>query len=156
MKRAWLGLVAILIVTFAAGGIGSYFTATSVQTWYPTLAKPSWTPPDWLFGPIWAVLYTCMAVAAWLVWRKAGWGGARVALTLYAVQLVLNAAWSGLFFSLRSMPVAFADISALWLVILATAVAFRRHRRAAAALMAPYLVWIAYAAALNLAIWNMN
>jgi|GEM_PF-228620 tryptophan-rich sensory protein len=124
--------------------------------WYPTLTKPAWTPPDWVFGPVWTLLYILMAVAAWLVWRKAGFAGARLALVLYFVQLALNAAWSGLFFGLRSPAAGLVDILLLWMVIAATLVAFARHSAVAAGLLVPYFVWVSYAAALNFAIWRMN
>jgi len=155
--RQAAGLLVALVATFAAAGLGSVFTSRSVSDWYAALARPSWTPPGWVFGPVWTLLYVLMAVAAWLVWRRAGgWAGARAALGLYAVQLVLNAAWTGLFFGLRMPGVAFAELAVLWAAIVATLVAFRRHSPAAGALMVPYLAWCTFAAALNLAIWRMN
>ena len=156
-KRAVAGLLVALVATFAAAGLGSAFTSRSVSDWYAALARPAWTPPGWVFGPVWTALYVLMAVAAWLVWRQAGdWAGARAALGLYVVQLVLNAAWPGLFFGLRMPGAAFAELVVLWAAILATLVAFRRLSPTAGALMAPYLAWCTFAAALNLAIWRMN
>ncbi len=154
--RQALGLVVVVVVTFAAAGVGSVFTSGSVSQWYPALARPSWTPPGWLFGPVWTALYTLMAVAAWAVWRKQGWAGARAALVLYAVQLALNAAWSPLFFGLRMSGVAFVELVVLWLAIIATAVAFWKKSLVAGALLVPYVLWTTFAAALNLAIWRMN
>jgi len=154
--RQAFGLVVVVVVTFAAAGIGSVFTSGSVSQWYPALEKPSWTPPGWLFGPVWTALYTLMAVAAWVVWRKEGWAGARAALVLYAVQLALNAAWSPLFFGLRMPGVAFAELVVLWLAIIAMAVAFWKKSLVAGALLVPYALWTTFAAALNLAIWRMN
>ena len=154
--RQAVGLVVVVIVTFAAAGIGSVFTSASVSQWYPALEKPSWTPPGWLFGPVWTLLYALMAAAAWVIWRKEGWAGARAALLLYAVQLALNAAWSPLFFGLRMPGIAFAELVVLWMAIVATVAAFWRRSLAAAVLMLPYVVWTTFAAALNLAIWRMN
>jgi tryptophan-rich sensory protein len=154
--RQVVGLVVIVAATFLAPGLGSAFAGRSVSGWYLTLARPSWTPPGWVFGPVWTLLYTMMAVAAWLVWRRGGWAAARAALALYVVQLVLNAAWTGLFFGLRMPGVAFAELAVLWVAILATTAAFWRHSAAAGVLMLPYIAWCTFAAALNFAIWRMN
>jgi len=154
--RQAFGLVVVVVVTFAAAGVGSIATSQSVSDWYTALEKPSWTPPGWIFGPVWTALYTLMAVAAWAVWRKEGWAGARAALVLYAVQLALNAAWSPLFFGLRMPGLAFAELVVLWLALIATAVAFWKKSLVAGALLVPYVLWTTFAAALNLAIWRMN
>ena len=154
--RQAFGLVVVVVVTFAAAGIGSVFTSGSVSEWYPSIEKPSWTPPGWLFGPVWTALYTLMAVAAWVIWRKEGWAGARAALVLYGVQLALNAAWSPLFFGLRMPGVAFAELVVLWMAVIATAVAFWKKSPLAGALLVPYVLWTTFAAALNLAIWRLN
>lgn len=151
--RQWLGLGGFLLLTFAAAAIGSQFMPGE---WYARLAKPSWTPPSWLFGPVWTLLYVLMAVAAWLVWKDRGFAGARVALVLYSVQLAFNAAWSWLFFGLQRPGLAFAEILVLWIAILATLIAFWRHRALAGALLVPYLAWVSFATALNLAIWRLN
>jgi translocator protein len=145
-----------LLVCFAAAGIGSAMTSKSLADWYPGLAKPTWNPPDWVFGPVWTLLYTMMAIAAWLVWRNAGWHGAPVPLALFTTQLALNVIWSGLFFALESPGAAFAEIVLLWLSILATLVQFWRIDRAAGALLGPYLAWVSFAAALNFTIWQLN
>jgi benzodiazapine receptor len=154
--RSIAGLVVCLAACFGAAAVGSLFTGASVSEWYPTLQRPSWTPPPWIFGPVWTLLYALMAVAAWLVWRKGGWAGARAALALFAGQLALNAVWSPLFFGLHSPGIAMLDLALLWIAIVATTAAFWRHSRAAAGLMAPYLAWSTFAAALNFAIWRMN
>ncbi len=154
--QSWLGLVAFLVVCFTAAGIGSALTMPAVDDWYATLAKPSWTPPNWVFAPVWSLLYALMAIAAWLIWRKAGLSGARLAMVLFALQLGLNVVWSGLFFGLQSPGAALLDVVSLWLAILATLLAFGRHSRLAAWLLAPYLLWVTYATGLNFAIWWMN
>ena len=152
----WVALGGFVAVCFAAAGIGSWFTYPSVGTWYAGLEKPPWNPPDWVFGPVWTVLYLAMAVAAWLVWRRGGFGGARLALALFGVQLVLNATWSGLFFGLRSPGAGLADIVLLWIAILATILAMRFRSIVAAWLMVPYLAWVSFALVLNFTIWRMN
>jgi tryptophan-rich sensory protein len=127
-----------------------------VSGWYAEIAKPSWTPPGWLFGPVWTVLYVMMAAAAWLVWRTAGWPAARPALILFGVQLLLNAAWTPIFFGLHRPGLAFAEILALWAAIGATLVAFWRVFPAAALLLVPYWLWVSFASVLNCAIWRLN
>lgn len=141
---------------FAAAGAGGVFTSASVGDWYRTLAKPQWTPPDWLFGPVWTALYLLMAVSAWLVWRQGGWRRSRMLLGLFGLQLVLNAGWSAVFFGLRSPGLAFAEICVLWSAIAATTVGFWGRSALAAALLIPYLAWTTFAAVLNLAIWRLN
>ena len=123
---------------------------------YETLLRPSWAPPAWLFGPVWTVLYLLMGVAVWLVWRPAGFRAAAAPLTLFLVQLVLNALWTWIFFAWNRGGLAFAEILVLWVLILATLVAFWRARPLAGVLFVPYLAWVTFAAALNLAMWRMN
>ena len=152
----WLALAAFVAATLAAGVVGSLVTKPSIPGWYASLQKPAWTPPNWLFGPAWTLLYLMMAVAAWLVWRERGFGGARLALALFAAQLVLNALWSILFFGLKSPGAALVEIAFLWAAILATAAGFWRVTHPAGWLLAPYLCWVTYAAFLNYAIWRRN
>ncbi|MDX1583990.1 MAG: TspO/MBR family protein [Thermoanaerobaculia bacterium] len=154
--RDWLALAGWLFVSFSAAIIGGTATASSVATWYPTIAKPAWTPPSWLFGPVWTTLYAMMGFAAWLVWRKAGWRDGAVPLGLFLTQLVLNAAWSLLFFGLRNPFAGLIDIAALWIAIGLTTVAFFRISRIAGWLMIPYWLWVSFATALNFAIWQLN
>ena len=151
-----LVLVGFFLVTFAAAAIGGLSTGSGVRNWYPTLAKPTWTPPAWLFGPVWTVLYICIAIAGFLAWRRAGFGGAKWALTLFAVQLMLNAAWSWVFFGLHQPGWAFAEIILLWASILATTVALFTVSIWAGLLFMPYLLWVTFAAGLNFAIWRLN
>lgn len=151
-----IGLVVSMAVCFGAAGIGSMLTTPSIGGWYATLAQPAWSPPNWVFGPVWSLLYLAMAIAAWLVWRRVGFPRAASALNLFAIQLVLNVCWSAIFFGLHRPGLAFAEILLLGLAILATMVAFRSLSRAAAWLMAPYLLWVAFAAVLNFSIWRLN
>jgi tryptophan-rich sensory protein len=151
-----LGLFGFFALTFLASVIGSMATAESVATWYPTLAKPSFNPPNWVFAPVWAALYAMMALAGWRVWRLRGFAGARRELTLFAVQLALNCLWSILFFGMRQIGWALAAIVILLALIVLTAALFWRRERLAGLLLVPYAVWVAFAAVLNFEIWRMN
>jgi benzodiazapine receptor len=151
-----LALLVSLVAVFAAAAAGIWLTNVSLATWYPGLVKPSFNPPNWIFGPVWSALYFAMAVAAWLVWRRRGAQAVGLALSLYAAQLILNVAWSGLFFALQSPGVAFGEVLLFWGAILATLVTFWRVDRLAGALFVPYLAWVSFAAVLNLAIWQLN
>jgi tryptophan-rich sensory protein len=142
-----------LATCFGAAAFGAQFAPGE---WYAGLTRPSWNPPNWIFGPVWTVLYLLMAVSGWLVWRTAGFRGATGALACFAVQLLLNAAWSWLFFGLHRPGLAFAEIVVLWLAILATLLLFWKVRPLAGALLVPYLLWVSFAAVLNLTLWQLN
>ena len=149
-----IGLVVFIAITFVAAGVGTLATTPNIATWYATLAKPTWTPPNWLFGPVWTLLYISMAVAAWLVWRRGGlW---QWPLALFAVQLALNAAWSWLFFGFHLPGIAFAEIVALLAAIVVTTIGFWSRSMPAGILMLPYLGWVAFASVLNFTIWRLN
>lgn len=150
-RRAWLA--GWLLLCFGAAAAGAL---TPPDAWFAGLVKPSWQPPDAVFGPVWTLLYTLMAVAAWRVHRRAGWAAARGALGLFLLQLALNAAWTPLFFGLHRIDLALIDILALDLALVATIVAFRRHDRVAAFLLLPYLAWILFATTLTAALWRLN
>jgi tryptophan-rich sensory protein len=154
-RRSAAGLAVSLAAVSAAAGIGGAATASSVKTWYPTLDRPSWRPPDEAFGPVWTVLYAANAVSAWLVWR-ADPTGSRPALNLYGAQLALNAAWPLLFFGLKRPGLALVEIALLWVAIAATVAAFARRHRVAALLLIPYLLWVTFAALLNRELWRRN
>lgn len=150
-----LSLLVSLVATFTFAAIGA---AASVQaaSFYLQLTRPTWAPPAWLFGPVWSTLYFLMAVAAWLVWRKHGFRGARVVLGLFIVQLVANALWSWLFFQWKLGAVAFAEVLLLWGLIVATVAAFWRLQSLAAVLLLPYLAWVSFASALTFSVWRLN
>ena len=150
------GLVLFVALCLGIGALGAAVTATSVKTWYANLAKPSFNPPDEVFGPVWTVLYVMMGVAAWRVWRTADRDTARGPLTLFALQLALNLGWSVVFFGLQKIGSAVATIVVLDVAILVTMLAFRTVDRVAALLMAPYLAWVTFATVLNIAIWQLN
>ncbi len=151
----WLGLILWILLCAGAGAIGAV-ASSSAPEFYASLTRPSWAPPAKLFGPVWTCLYLLMAVAAWLVWRERGWARARGALGLFVLQLVLNAAWSWLFFRAHDGALAFADIVVLLALIVATMVAFARIRASAAWLLLPYLLWVSFATALNWSVWRLN
>jgi tryptophan-rich sensory protein len=141
----------------AAGVIGSLFTARNVGVWYQTLRKPSWTPPSGIFGPVWISLYLLMGIAAFLVWRRGlAEEGVRTALVLFLIQLVLNTLWSAAFFGVPSPLAGLIAIIALWVMILLTIVAFLRISLGAGLLLLPYILWVSFAAALNLSILLLN
>ncbi|MFO0905742.1 MAG: TspO/MBR family protein [Pirellulales bacterium] len=152
----WIGLVFFLVVCLGAGGLGALATTPEIEGWYKTLAKPSWNPPDYVFGPVWTTLYVLMAVAAWLVWKPAGFRAAAMPLALFGGQVVLNIAWSFIFFGLHQPGWAFVEIVILWLAIVATTASFFRCSQIAGWLLAPYLAWVSFAALLNMAIWRIN
>jgi tryptophan-rich sensory protein len=151
-----LGLAILIVLCLGAGGLGAIATTPEIDTWYRTLDKPSWNPPDGIFGPVWTTLFVLMAIAAWLVWKPEGFQANAVPLSFFAVQLLLNIAWSWIFFGLHQPGWAFAEIVILWLAIVATTVGFFRCSRAAGWLMIPYLAWVSFASVLNLTIWRMN
>ena len=155
-KHLWLGLIVLVVVCFAAAGIGGAVTTPKIDHWYAMLVKPSWNPPNWVFGPVWSILYLSMAIAAWLVWREQGLAGAATPLTLFGVQLVLNVLWSYLFFGLESPGMALVEVLLLWLAIAATMVAFWLRSTLAGLLFVPYLAWVSLASILNVAIWRLN
>jgi tryptophan-rich sensory protein len=154
-SRSLLGLAGWLAVTFAAAAAGS-IASTGSPEFYRALVRPEWAPPASVFGPVWSVLYLLMAIAAWLVWKERGWGGARVALSLFLAQLVGNAIWTWLFFGLRNGALAFGEILVLWILIVATLMAFWRVRPLAGLLFIPYLAWVTFASALTFTIWQNN
>lgn len=156
-SRNFFGLIGAIVISQLAGIVGSLFTGQAINTWYATLEKPALQPPAWLFGPVWTILYVLMGVAAFLVWRN-GWAHrkAKVALMFFFVQLVLNALWSIIFFGLHSPGGALVEMAFLWVAIVATIVAFARVSAIASWLLAPYLIWVSFAAYLNYAIWILN
>jgi len=152
-----LKVVFSILICQAAGFLGSLATTPSIATWYKTLAKPSFSPPNAVFGPVWITLYLMMSISLFLVWRQ--WGaakGVRPALIIFFVQLALNTLWSVLFFGLHQPMWAFFEIVVLWLFILLTLILFWRLSRAAGLLLLPYLLWVSFASALNFAIWRLN
>lgn len=157
-RGSLVGLAVALVACYGAAALGSLFTFPNLDPWYAGLTKPSFNPPNAVFGPVWSVLYTLMAVAAWRVWVKARETGraATPALLLFGGQLVANVAWSGVFFGLHAPGPAVIVVAVLWTSVLATAIAFWRRDRIAGALMAPYVAWVSFASVLNIAVWQLN
>ena len=153
LKSNGVALGVCIAITFLAPALGAW---AMPGEWYAALRKPSWNPPSWIFGPVWTALYLMMATAAWLVWRRGGWAVQRRPLTLYLVQLALNAAWTPLFFGLKMPSLAFAEILLLLAAIVVTAFAFRRVNKAAGALLVPYIAWVSFAGFLNFTLWRLN
>lgn len=148
-----LALAGFVIVCFVTATTGAAFRPGA---WYERLSKPSWRPPNRLFAPVWTVLYLMIGVAGWLAWREVGFAGAPLAFTFYAAQLLLNAAWTPLFFGLHRPDLALFDIALLWLAIAGTILGFAAIHTGAALLLVPYLAWVSFATALNFAIWRRN
>lgn len=154
--RDLLGLVGFLVLCLVVSAIGGAVTATSVGTWYQTLQKPSFNPADWVFAPVWTVLYILMAIAGWRIWRLRRTRASRIALLVFALQLGLNLAWSFIFFGFQMIGLALAEILILLFAIMVTTVLFWRIDRVAGLLFVPYLAWVAYATLLNGALWVLN
>ncbi len=142
-----------LIMVAAVAAFGGLFTPDS---WYQEIAKPFWTPPGWIFGPVWTFLYALMGVAAWLIWREHGSRASTLAIAAYILQLFLNAFWSFAFFGLHRIGLAFVDLIVLWFLVAVTTILFWKVRPLASILLFPYVVWVAFAGFLNYAIWSLN
>ncbi|MEZ4869152.1 MAG: TspO/MBR family protein [Caldilineaceae bacterium] len=168
-QKSWGALAIALATPFVAAAIGGVATNSSVSTWYKQLRKPDWNPPTWVFAPVWNGLYLMMGLASWLIWRKRqtaqGWLGwvdeeqrqeVDDALRFYGVQLIFNALWSVIFFGLRRINWALAEIVLLWSLILATLTRFYRIDTRAGWLLAPYQVWATFATFLNFTVWRLN
>lgn len=153
------GLLALLVLLALAGlvaAIGGLVTAEAIPSWYASLAKPAFNPPNGLFGPVWTLLYAMMSLAAWRVWMRRAFPGARTALAVYGAQLALNLGWSLIFFGLHAIGAALIEIVALFAAIVGTGVLFWRVDRAAGALFVPYGLWVMFASVLNFAVWRLN
>ncbi len=156
-KDNYFVLIGFIIAAQAAGGIGSLFTFSSIPTWYAYLNKPFFSPPNWLFGPVWTLLYTFMAIAAYLVWRRVQFNKKGHAFWhVYWTQLILNTLWSILFFGLKFTGLAFIEIIAMWYFILRSIEEGAKIDKWSAYLLYPYLAWVSFASLLNLAIWFLN
>lgn len=151
--REWPALIVCFLLTFSVAAIGSQFMP---DAWFRALVKPSFNPPDAVFGPVWTILYAIMAVALWLVWRRRHSSSIRTALVAFILQLLLNGAWSWLFFGQHQVGLALIDIVLLWFAIVTTILLFWRHSRTAGAMLIPYLGWVSFATALNAAFWQLN
>ena len=156
IKQKTFSLISFLLITFVVAFIGSSFTTPNIASWYSTLTKPSFAPPNWLFAPAWTILYILMAVAVFLIWQNRNNPQAKYALTFYFIQLALNSFWSVIFFGLHHPQLAFFEIIILWIFILITLLKFYKIQRTAGLLLIPYLLWVSFASILNLFIWLLN
>ena len=154
---AWLPLLGWIALCEAAGIIGSFFTVQAIPTWYAVLVKPSFSPPNWLFGPVWTMLYMLMGIAAYRVWRLGtNKPAVKAAVSLFLVHLFFNAIWSILFFGAKNIPLAFVDISIIWVTLIVLIFRFKKLDRTSAYLLLPYLAWVSFATVLNYSYWLLN
>jgi benzodiazapine receptor len=152
-------LASFVVLALGAGAVGAFFSpgfSASAAHWYASLAKPSWLPPQNWFGPVWTCLYVSMAIAAWIIWRERYHRGRAAAITAFCIQLLLNALWPPVFFGLKNIDAGLFEIVALWLAVGWTVREFARVKPAAALILVPYLLWVTFAAAINLAVWKLN
>lgn len=156
MSNIVKAIIAISI-PLIVGAISGFFTVTGVESWYQTIQKPSWNPPNWIFGPVWTALYIMMGIALFLVWKEdTSEELKKIALVLFAVQLILNFFWSFIFFNQQQPGWALVEIIAMWLFILLTIFAFAQVNKTAAWLLVPYISWVSFATILNYTIWQLN
>lgn len=152
-----LKLIISVAIPLIVGGVSGFFTATGVESWYQTINKPSWNPPNWVFAPVWTTLYIMMGVALFLVWKSdSSEILKRTAITLFTIQLFLNFFWSFIFFGQQEIGWALVEIIAMWLFILLTIFAFANVSKLAAWLLVPYISWVSFATILNYTIWKLN
>ena len=150
-------LIVSILIVFIAGGIGTVATLSQIPTWYAALAKPTWAPPNWLFGPVWTTLYVLIGIALFLVWREGLENNdVKVALGVFGVQLILNVLWSVVFFGLNSLLGGFIIIIILWITILTNIIVFYRVSKPAGLLLVPYIIWVSIASYLNYSVYILN
>ena len=150
-------LIASILIVFIAGTIGSIATLSQIPTWYAALVKPSWAPPNWLFGPVWTTLYILIGIALFLVWKEGiNRKDVKLAISVFVVQLVLNVLWSVIFFGYNSLLGGLIVIIILWIAILANIIFFYRVSKSAGLLLVPYIVWVSIASYLNYSVYLLN
>ncbi|MEO8471453.1 MAG: TspO/MBR family protein [Chryseolinea sp.] len=155
-NRQIIRLIISLTIPLAVAAVAGYFTTAAIAGWYSTLNRPSFNPPNWVFGPVWTTLYLIMGFSCYLIWRLPESRNRNKALTIYGVQLALNFLWSFIFFYFKRMGVALIDISFLWFAVLAMIVAFRKLTPAAGYMNIPYLAWVSFATILNASYYYLN
>ncbi len=155
MKINYLKLIGSIAISNLAGFLGSLSTISSIPTWYAGLQKPSFNPPNWVFGPVWTMLYTLMGISFYLIWTSKS-KLKNTAMIIFGIQLLLNAIWSPLFFGLKNPLLAFIDIILMWISIVATIIIFYKIKPMAAYLLIPYILWVSFAALLNFSLWQLN
>jgi len=157
MSKGILKLIVSILICQGAGLVGSVFTSPAIPTWYATLQKPSFDPPNWVFAPVWILLFLLMGISLYLIWSKRLEDKkVKIAIVIFGSQLVLNILWSFLFFGFKSPLYAFIEIIILWLAILVTIISFYRISKTAAYLLLPYILWVSFASVLNFSIMILN
>ncbi len=154
--KMMISLIAFILLCFLAAAVGSFFTQSSLKSWYLTIKKPSWNPSNKVFAPVWTILFLMMAIAAWMIWMRQPHGLFTQAMIFFLIQLLLNIGWSAVFFGLRRPGLAFLEIILLWIFIALTLSSFWNIYWLAGALLLPYLLWVSFAAVLNFCIWRLN
>ena len=155
--NTYIKLLISIVVCLAIGGVSGYFTANEIPTWYATLNKPSFNPPNGIFAPVWSTLYILMAISFWLIWKSNTESSTKNrAMTFFVIQLILNFFWSIIFFSLHQLGFALVEIILMWMFILFSIVSFYPISKIASYLLIPYLLWVSFASVLNFAIWKLN
>ena len=150
-------LIIAVAIPVAVGATSGFFTVTGVESWYQSINKPLWNPPDWIFGPVWTTLYILMGIALYLVWNSDTSSALkRTAITLFSIQLIFNFFWSFIFFNQQQIGWALVEIIMMWIAILLTIFSFAKISTAAAWLLVPYICWVSFATVLNYTIWNLN
>lgn len=150
-------LIVSILIVFIAGTIGSIATLSQIPTWYAALVKPSWAPPNWLFGPVWTILYILIGIALFLVWKEGiSRKDVKLAISVFVVQLVLNVLWSVIFFGYNSLLGGLVVVIILWIAILANIIFFYRVSKPAGLLLVPYIVWVSIASYLNYSVYLLN
>ncbi|MBN1940756.1 MAG: tryptophan-rich sensory protein [Candidatus Diapherotrites archaeon] len=156
-KTDFLKLAVSIVICLCAGFIGSFFTSPNIPTWYASINKPFFNPPNWIFAPVWTILFILMGISLYLVWSKGLQAkGVKIAIAIFAAQLVLNTLWSILFFGLQNPFFAFIEIIVLWIFILLSIIKFYPISRKAALLLLPYICWVSFALLLNYFVWILN
>ncbi len=157
MKKINIGKLSLsILIPLVAGFLGSIFTASSVKTWYLAINKPVWNPPAWLFGPVWTILFIMMGIALYMVWSEKMSSKVRMALKIFAAQMVLNILWSAFFFGMGNFWLAFGEIMVLWIAIALTIIDFSKVNKTAGLLLVPYILWVSFASYLNFTIASLN
>jgi len=152
-----LRLIGFIALPFAAGALGSYFTYPNIEGWYSQLSKPAFSPPNWVFGPVWSLLYVLMGAASYRIFSKGLKNGeVKKGLVYYGIQLGLNSIWSIVFFGMKELGLAFVIMVALWIFIYLTIDKFMKIDRLAGMMLLPYIFWVSFAAFLNLSVYLLN
>ncbi|MBW0160965.1 MAG: tryptophan-rich sensory protein [Sediminibacterium sp.] len=149
-------LIISIVLCVSLGSVGGLVTVNEIPTWYATLNKPSFNPPNWLFGPVWTTLYVLMGISVYLIWKQPVSTERNKALQLFILQFILNFCWSFIFFGLHATGWALMEMIALWILILLSILHFAKHSKTAAWLLVPYIAWVSFALLLNAAIWRLN